>query len=85
MARKLSIRKRGGAFEIGPVKHGPTVMVRAPSKKIALRLGKADLRKRDAEKGADGRSGFAEAARQSYRFYVKPDRTPMDTRILLAM
>ncbi len=82
MARKLSVRARGGAFEIGPAKHGPTVMVSAPNAKIALRLGKAELRKRDEVKGSSGLTGFTEAVRQSFRFHARADRRMVDTRVL---
>jgi hypothetical protein len=43
--KKLSIRKRGpGTFEVGPTGHGPSVMIHAETKPLALQRGKSMLR-----------------------------------------
>ena len=57
--RRLSVRDRGdGAYEVGPAGHGPTVMVGARSRRLALRAGKALLKER---------GDLPEAVRHSYR------------------
>ena len=47
IVRRLSVRQRdAGYYELGPAGHGPTVSVRAPSRRVALMHGKAALRAR---------------------------------------
>ena len=76
MARKLSVRKREpGVFEVGPAGRGPAVVVTAPTRKVALQVGKADLRARDAAKGASGHDGFRAAVANSYRFTADMNTT----------
>jgi hypothetical protein len=62
MARKLSVRKARGGFEVGPRGHGPTAFVRAPDKRTALRKAKDELR---------GAGTFAAAAAGSFRLYMR--------------
>ena len=75
MARRLSVRYRDGAYEVGPAGNGrgPTTMVSAPNRRTALHEGKRLLREIDADPSSDGRSGFAMAVANSYRFGEKID------------
>ena len=83
MARRLSIRSLGdGAYEVGPRGHGPTVIVSAHTRKGALEQGRAELRAIDALPVSDGRHGFREAVRRSFRYHMKADRSVVDTRPL---
>ena len=77
MVRRLSIRKRSDrSYDVGPTKHGPTVVVTALTKQGALAMAKEELR---------GAGRFAEAAARSFRHHMKKDGRAVDTRTLAAM
>ena len=45
--RRISVRQRdAGSYEVGPAGHGPSVMVVAPNRGVALARGKEMLRQK---------------------------------------
>jgi hypothetical protein len=70
--RRLSVRRRdAGSFEVGPAGHGPTVVVAAPDRRVALKRGKALLRQKQL---------LGVAADLSYRDNVRINTRPAADR-----